>query len=647
MSFLDKLFGKKKPAPDKASATPATPAAPALDAPTANVTPAAAPARADDAQTIRMFDAYGREMLIPKKQWREKVLPDSIQQAWDDPERLAGIVLSSIGDGYAMEVAQAARRLYETDTNAERGATLFAIIQMRTGQTDEAEKTLRDYIEKQGESGVILTNLAQVQQSRGQHKLAMATLWHALELDPNMDKAFGWYTAECRESGGEESGLEAVRCIAALPGAWRAMLWLANDSLKRSDIEEALEIYKDAFSIAPDPPPADMLMQMSGDLGTRGYQPEIINLVQPRFNPQIHGLVVGNNIIKALLDLGQIDDARTILDQLYALKRPDWQNVLAQWDADIAKARIEVMPDAAEKKPTLSMFTIDGPVWLRKSSPASRLRKEKEPGSVIVAIVSSSFSRAANTEAKPAHFQLSDAPGRFCRALPLFMAQELHMRTNATGRVLQPWVAGESGGFALYGAAPDDASAVALSRMGGEATDYAVTLHIDGKETPWAVSMRLIRAIDSTLIGTAKTTISQDDVQPAFRYLADELMRICVTQAQVSRIEPPDYYRLPNGHMFGWMQVLTEQALSVGIASMDNVGPSFLNGERKVLSDMLGLCLAAPDNAIARLILAQTLFNMRKVRPNIADEFKERAMRLQNEKPLPAAVQNVVLEMLE
>ena len=85
-------------------------------------------------------------------------------------------------------------------------------------------------------------------------------------------------------------------------------------------------------------PPADVLMQMSGDLGTHGLLAELLELCEPLFVPEIHGLQVGNNLIKANLGLRRIERARRILNWLKMLKRPDWPAQLAFWETEIAKA---------------------------------------------------------------------------------------------------------------------------------------------------------------------------------------------------------------------------------------------------------------------------------------------------------------------
>ena len=244
---------------------------------------------------------------------------------------------------------------------------------MKNNRLDDAEKVFRDHIKKHGEDGSVLTNLAKVYSARKDDQKADEILWHALEVDPNQDNGLGWYWVIQKERNGEEAGIEALRRIAGLPGSWRAQLWLARYALQARKPEEALSTYQECLARTAKPVPTDLLMQMSGDLGNAGHLPEILQLVEPHFNAQAHGLLVGNNLIKAHLDLGQIDDARRILDQLYALNRMDWKQNLSYWDTELAKARVASAPVNQKTPMKMAMLTIEGPVWLKPTSPAAEL----------------------------------------------------------------------------------------------------------------------------------------------------------------------------------------------------------------------------------------------------------------------------------
>ncbi len=259
MSLLGKLFGQKNPpasAPARSCGAPSAP--PAVPAPPAD------PAK--DPNMIRVFDAYGRELFITKQHWRDSVLLGHIEKVWNQADELAQVIIQSLHDGFAADMLKPAVHLLEIDPQQERAATVLAIIYRELKRPDDAEKVLQNFIVRHGETGSVLTNLAKVYSDRGQQDRSLQTLWRGLQLDPNQDNGMGWYEVIHREKSPAER-LAALRRVAAIPGSWRARLWLARDALVRRDLAAALAFYEEALAVAPRSPPADMLQQISGDFG--------------------------------------------------------------------------------------------------------------------------------------------------------------------------------------------------------------------------------------------------------------------------------------------------------------------------------------------------------------------------------------------
>jgi tetratricopeptide (TPR) repeat protein len=324
MSFFGKIFGRKV-RPEHSDAGETRP-------------PGVSPA--DDPNLVKVYDGYGREMFITKQQWRDNVLLGNLEDKRNDPDQLYGLLVGAIQDGFAAEVVTFAEHLHRTDSIASRGATILGIVYMESNRLDEAERTLTEFLSKHGDDGVVLTNLAKVYSRQGNNARVESTLWSGLEVDPNQDNGLDWYVAIHCDRGGEVEALNAYHRVAKLPRSWRAQLWLARNALQRKDVAAAMTLYREALVKVETLPPADMLMQMSGDLGNNGCLQEIIQLVEPHFDPAKHGLQVGNNLLKAHHDLGQIENARHILRRLYAENRPDWQETLGYWDTELAKAEI-------------------------------------------------------------------------------------------------------------------------------------------------------------------------------------------------------------------------------------------------------------------------------------------------------------------
>jgi tetratricopeptide (TPR) repeat protein len=642
MSFFSRFFGRK-PEPEKRPAPrPFTPAkVPPGKAPAAPVRPVDP---ATDPNLICAFDVYGREIFMTKAAWRADVLPGSLKANWNKPNELYGIIINALKDGFRSEVAAAAEQLYKTDAIPARGACVWGIVLKEEGRLDEAERVFRDYLAKHGEEGAILTNLAKVYSQRQEPSRAEEILWRALEVDPNLDNGLIWYQSIHRDRSGEAGAEAALRRVAALPGSWRAQLWLARTALEARQLDEALVLYGESLAHAAKPRPTDLLMQISGDLGNAAHLPELLQLVEPQFVAETHGLPVGNNLIKAHLDLGQLEAARRILNRLYALRRPDWQKTLGYWDTEITKARLATEAADVKAPLNLAMLTIEGPVWLKPSSPAAELfpaRPVEVPG---ICFMGCTAGLATNSQR--IQHQLADAPGRLSRALPLFLAEQVEFGCQARVQTLVPWIMGEVPGFVFGGVAWSNEDASHYARQGGQKCDYVVITHLQVRQEPWSVELRLTRTIDARCLGTLPAEFRAADPGEALAELARQLQDLLAREAGVDRQPDPRIYQAPAGRNFSNYLLRLEQLLAIRCAGMEGVKTDFLSGEREIIRGNLELCLACPENAATRILLVQTLLAMKKVRPAIPPEFKDKLALLQKEKPLPEPVNSIVQRML-
>jgi len=618
-----KLQPKKTPPPVPAGPPPADPS--------------------QDPNMIRVFDGYGREMFITKQQWRDNVLAGNIKQVWDKPDELYGMIVLALNDGFRTDVVDAARHLYKIDPQRVRATCIWGIILMEENRLDEAEKVFRDHLEKHGEEGVVLTNLAKVRAKRNDNAGSEKILWHALELDPNQDNGMDWYAAIHRDRDGEAAGLDALRRVAALPGSWRARLWLARAALKERQLDAALAYYNESFSCCGNPVPPDMLMQMSGDLGQNGHLPELLRMVEPHFNAEFHGIMVGNNLIKAHLDLGQVDAARKLVEELYALKRLDWKQTLSFWDNEIAKVRVETRPAEKAAQLEITVATIEGPVWLKPDSPAAGLFPAKQQEGLTVCFLGCNAKTSAVV--KEIQHQMADGPGRMSRSLPLFLAEQVEFRTGARTKTLVPWILGETPGFVVFGGPWSDENAADYARK--VQGDYVVAINLDATANPWRVELRLVRGIDGKCLGTLDASFPYEKPEEVLPALAGRLLVLLAEQAEVEPGATPAAYQVPGGAHFPYYLLRLEQLLAVRCGTMDEASAGFLTGERDIVDGNIISCLQLPENIPSRLVLVQTLLAMGRIRPDVIAEFRERIALLQKEKPLQEPAGSIVRRMLD
>lgn len=628
MNLFKKLFG------GKASKSP-------------SVMPASTPATStdNDANLIRAFDAYGREIHISRQQWRDNILLGNVKKHWNDADKLAGLIIQALQDKFHTEMLGPAERLLQLEANAERSSVLLAIVYLKVGRLDDSERVLRGYMSRNGETGTVLTNLAKVFAERGDDVQTMATLWHALELDPNQDNGLGWFEVLHREKGGDQASLEALSQIAKLPGSWRAQLWLARSDLRAQRLDQALSLYRQSLACAGKPAPVDLLMQMSGDLGNAGYLAEILALAEPEFTPALHGLLVGNNLIKANLDLGRIEDAHGIVEKLYALKRPDWRENLSYWDTEISKARLASVSPIAEDKIQIEILNGTGPVWLKADTPTAALFPAKEKGGRVVSFLGSTARRLD----QPDHVkqQLADAPGRLSRALPIFLTEQTEFLTNANTQILIPWVPAPHSGFVLGGMIWEDQYAVELTQKCEIKSDFIVITHVLAEPEEWTVQLRLIRTADSHCVGEMSEAFPMATPTLAILQLSRKLLALLDEQPGIDPQPCPTNYTLPEGQQFAVYLLRLEQMLAVSCSSIGGESSMALSGERDILDGSLQQCLDMPSSVNVRIIFAKTLLYMKDVRPDILPEYAERVALLQSEHAIVEPAHGLVQQLFD
>src|SRR5581483_8406312 len=108
--------------------------------------------------------------------------------------------------------------------------------------------------------------------------------------------------------------------------AVKPRLALAREKLAGRDLPGAMAIYEEALAHAGDR--ADVLVTISGDLGSHGHVAQIIELIAPRYDAERHGPATGLNLLQAYLAVRDPDAAQHVLDILFDLDRPELEERL-------------------------------------------------------------------------------------------------------------------------------------------------------------------------------------------------------------------------------------------------------------------------------------------------------------------------------
>lgn len=286
-------------------------------------------------QYIKTFGDNGEQVLFPRSEWKNNVLPATLNKAWDEPETLYGTIVMAMKDGFFEEVILAAKHLIKIDKITDRSYNVLGLIYLHTNSLTEAEQTFENGISLSGYKAVLTTNLAKVYYAKGQEQEAMQTLWNAIQLDPNQDNALDWYTALEFEKGGEKARLASYKKVATLPNSWRAKLYVARYYLEQKQFETAMQIYRDVLTTAANEP--DAIWVMTGDLGINNRVEDLFELVFPIFSVDKHGTNATLNMIQACIATKRKNEGIQILNDFKKLNRYDLLHITTDFENKLNK----------------------------------------------------------------------------------------------------------------------------------------------------------------------------------------------------------------------------------------------------------------------------------------------------------------------
>ena len=217
-------------------------------------------------------------------------------------------------------------------------------------------------------------------------------------------------------------------------GGVKPRLAAAREKLTAKDLPAALAIYEEILASAAGDRP-DVLVAISGDLGSHGHVAEIIELVAPRYDAERHGPATGLNLLQAYLAVRQPDAAQHVLDILFGLHRPELEERLYGFSNAIAE--MIATPHAAPPPgvvggpmpgadaPKVALISISKPIWFYGLEPmAAQLLPPKEGRLRRIAFAQLAlpgYPDLATAVKKP-----EDELGRLSRALPLWLAEAFY-----------------------------------------------------------------------------------------------------------------------------------------------------------------------------------------------------------------------------
>lgn len=221
----------------------------------------------------------------------------------------------------------------------------------------------------------------------------------------------------------------------------------AREKLDARDLPGALAIYEEVLAGSGER--GDVLMTISGDLGSTGHPEAIVELISPRYDPERHGPAPGINLLQAYLAVGNAPAAQHLLDLLFSLKRPELEERLHGFSRAItelvlqasAHGSFEATLSALERRgvdaeqaeqsgravpapPKVALASVSRPIWAYGLEGVADLLPPKQAKLRRVAFAQLSLPGLPNpeaVEADPGH-ELA----RLARGLPMWLAETFY-----------------------------------------------------------------------------------------------------------------------------------------------------------------------------------------------------------------------------
>lgn len=382
---------------------------------------------------VECVDKQGRITKIPCEKWKSEVIPAKLKASWNNPAALYEEIITAASDGFAEEVVEAAEHLAEIDDIKERSATTLSNVYLACNRISEAKEVTEQYISENGESSIILTNLAKAYEAEGEKKKTLETLEKAIKLNPNETSAVVCYGAYFQENESIEASEKALESIATKYDSYVARMLLARKDLQNKNIRKVMKVYRDILE--NNEPTSAMLTAMSGDLGSCGYIKEVIKILEPLYDVRKYSIQAGLNLLHAYFEDRNHRKGLKLIQELMQVPDPSLRDYLVHMAHEFDKVRSIKEFEGDKGKIKINMISLDKPIWYYDLENPDFLIKKKTKAEKVAIIPYVDLTKKVEGN----KLSNGDGIGTLTRTIPLYMSDELMYTTEYDSRVIIPF----------------------------------------------------------------------------------------------------------------------------------------------------------------------------------------------------------------
>jgi hypothetical protein len=542
----------------------------------------------EDKENMEWFDENGKRVVVPKSQWKNEILPNILNNHWNDANLLYGDIIRAIEDGYHNEVKEAAEHLREIDEIKERGYTVLSIEYMKCDLYDEAENVLNEYIEVFGKTGIILTNLAKVLYGQKKEEY-IETLWEALTLEPNQSNGVLWYASIYKDSEDEEGYINALKKVSEIDGSWFPQILIAKEHLNKKEFNKAKEIYNLVLEKFKDR--GEVLTTISGDLGESGYVQEMIEIISPIYQLEKHSPTPGLNLLQGYYQTKDYEKGQALVKELMVIQNPELRNYLVHMSNEFDKMRAIKEVKAGDSDVKVNLVVLESPIWYYQLKNPEWLTRKKENTEKIGLIPYVDLTKDEKTEAE---VQAEDGVGTLTRTIPLYIGERILFCTNYDENVIIPFA--ENFGPIVTNKEYNQTAFKKISKKVG--INKLITGSISMKNTTLVIK-NYIYDVEKDSV----ETIIYDLDEECFGEDLNDMVKDIVEDHLGNKIEDSNYYVVPsNEDIPMYISALGQQLTQTFIANR-YLKREALWGEKEMLNWYFNMALKNPESEVAKIMI--------------------------------------------
>jgi len=250
---------------------------------------------------------------------RRQRLAERIERHRDDPDNLATVIATGLADGFACDLDEATAQLLAVDHDCNRALQLRVRMLLATMRIDDAHELVEPIAARPDAPADVLALAARIAERLGDDQAVESYLERALaggDHLPALD-----HLLERRAARGDTAVDHALADVATQPGsriASRAKL--AGRVLERGDEVAAREAYRRvihaSLTRAAPVEAAAVFTVIVRDLMAADRADLAVELVEPAYDPDVHGVTVGLQILDACVAVGARDHGMVLLERL-------------------------------------------------------------------------------------------------------------------------------------------------------------------------------------------------------------------------------------------------------------------------------------------------------------------------------------------